>query len=175
MSAMSEARGCAPAATSGCEPVQDGARLRRDALGQLQWRRDDGVWVGPVTPVRAFPIQAPQAEVALLGPDGRELAYWADPGVLPPAERALLQQALGEREFLPRILRLVEVSSFATPSTWTVETDRGRTRFVLKGEEDIRRIAPGVLLVQDAHGLHYLIRDPQRLDRHSRRLLDRFM
>lgn len=156
------------------QPASD-ARLRRNALGQLQWRGDDGVWVGPVTPVRAFPIQAPTAEVALLGPDGHELAYFADLATLSAADQALLRAALAEREFLPRIERLVEVSSFATPSTWTVDTDRGRTRFVLKGEEDIRRLAPGVLLVQDAHGVQYLIRDPQRLDRHSRRLLDRFM
>lgn len=173
MSVKPETQGIARAAGEGAAEAD--ARLRRNALGQLQWRRDDGVWIGPVTPVRAFPIQAPQAEVALLGPDGHEVAYWSDPAALAPGERALLEQALAEREFLPRILRLVEVSSFATPSTWTVETDRGRTRFVLKGEEDIRRIAPGVLLVQDAHGVQYLIRDPQRLDRHSRRLLDRFM
>lgn len=167
--------GQASATTVGAVADLAGERLRRDALGQLQWRLEDGSWVGPVTVVRAFPIQAPEGEVALLGPDGHELAYWPDPGILPPADLTLLRQALAEREFLPSIERLVEVSSFATPSTWTVDTDRGRTRFVLKGEEDIRRIAPSVLLVQDAHGVQYLIRNPQRLDRHSRRLLDRFM
>ncbi|MDM7463769.1 MAG: DUF1854 domain-containing protein, partial [Tepidimonas taiwanensis] len=49
------------------------------------------------------------------------------------------------------------------------------TRFVLKGEEDIRRLARDVLLIQDSHGVQYLIRRPLELDRHSRRLLDRFL
>ncbi|WP_333709481.1 DUF1854 domain-containing protein [Tepidimonas ignava] len=151
------------------------ARLREDALGRLHWRGDDGQWCGPVTPVRAFPIQAPHGEVALVGPHGHEVAYLATLDGLSADDRALLLQHLQRHAFLPRITRLVEVSSFATPSTWTVDTDRGRTRFVLKGEEDIRRIAPGVLLVQDAYGVQYLIRDPHTLDRHSRRLLDRFM
>jgi len=82
---------------------------------------------------------------------------------------------LQEREFLPEIFRLVSVSSFATPSEWVVETSRGQTRLTLKAEEDIRRLSPGVLLLSDSHGVQYLIREPQRWDRHARRLLDRFM
>ncbi len=150
-------------------------RLRRSESGLLQWCSDGGQWLGPVVAVRAFPIQAPREHIALIGPDGRELAHLASLDALAPDTRALVESALAEREFLPRILRLREVSSFATPSTWTVDTDRGPTRFVLKGEEDIRRVARDVLLVQDNHGVQYLIREPQRLDRHSRRLLDRFL
>ncbi|WP_334135896.1 cyanophycin metabolism-associated DUF1854 family protein [Tepidimonas sp.] len=150
-------------------------RLRRTESGWLQWRDDDGQWLGPVTAVRAFPIQAPREHIALIGPDGRALADLPSLDALDPPVRALVEEALAEREFLPRILRLREVSAFATPSTWTVDTDRGPTRFVLKGEEDIRRVAPDVLLIQDSHGVQYLIREPQRLDRHSRRLLDRFL
>jgi hypothetical protein len=41
---------------------------------------------------------------------------------------------------VPKIRRLKSVSSFATSSQWTVETDRGETTLVLKGEEDIRRL-----------------------------------
>ena len=41
---------------------------------------------------------------------------------------------------MPEIRASSRVSSFATPCTWTVATDRGDTEFVLKGEEDIRRL-----------------------------------
>jgi hypothetical protein len=41
---------------------------------------------------------------------------------------------------MPVITRIVSVASFATPSTWQVETDRGTATLVLKGEEDIRRL-----------------------------------
>ena len=89
--------------------------------------------------------------------------------------RALLAEALEQREFMPRLLRVHAVSSFATPSTWDVDTDRGRTQFVLKGEEDIRRLGHRLLIVNDAHGVQYLIRDLHRMDAASRKLLDRFL
>lgn len=149
--------------------------LRRNATGRLEWQAPDGEWVSGVVPVRAFPVQAPDRYVSLMGPDGHEVAFIESLAALDAQTRSLLEQALDEREFTPVIRRLLEVSSFATPSTWTVETDRGVTRFVLKGEEDIRRLARDVLLIQDSHGVQYLIRRPLELDRHSRRLLDRFL
>ena len=76
---------------------------------------------------------------------------------------------------MPVILRVNSVSSFATPSTWEIDTDRGPTRLVLKSEEEIRRLAPPALLIADAHGIHFLIRDRYALDAHSRKLLDRFL
>jgi hypothetical protein len=76
---------------------------------------------------------------------------------------------------MPVIERIVSVGSFATPSTWEVDTDRGRTTFVLKGEEDIRRLAAPALLIADSHGIQFLIRDRRALDQHSRRILDRFL
>jgi hypothetical protein len=156
-------------------PAVNTRTLRRNARGQLEWLGPDGRWLAGVTVVRAFPIQAPDEHIALLAPDGHEVAHVDSLAALDPDTRALLEAGLAEREFTPVIQRLLEVSSFATPSTWTVETDRGRTRFVLKGEEDIRRLTRDVLLIQDAHGVQYLIRQPQNLDRHSRRLLDRFL
>lgn len=76
---------------------------------------------------------------------------------------------------MPEIAQLLSVSSFACPSTWQVRTDRGDTALVLKGEEDIRRLSATRLLIADANGIQYLVRDLTRLDRHSRKLLDRFL
>jgi hypothetical protein len=89
--------------------------------------------------------------------------------------RALLEEELASREFMPEIRSIRQVSSFATPSTWQVETDRGETSFVLKGEDDIRRISASTLLIADSNGIHYLLRDLQALDKPSRKLLDRFL
>ncbi len=33
----------------------------------------------------------------------------------------------------------------------------------------------GVMLIADAHGVQFMIRDVSALDRHSRKLLDRFL
>ena len=76
---------------------------------------------------------------------------------------------------MPETRRLNSGSSYATPSPWQVDTDRGAFEFVLKGEEDIRRLGGGALLVADSHGVQFLIRDLFALDRHSKKLLDRFL
>lgn len=150
-------------------------RIERNPMGRLKVRTPDGVCHEPVTAVRAFPIQTPDANISLVGPGGHEIAWIVALADLPPDQRALLEQELHQREFMPVIQRLLEVSSFATPSAWTVETDRGRCKFVLKGEEDIRKLNRTTLLVIDSHGVQFMIRDPQSLDKHSRKLLDRFL
>ncbi|WP_028605280.1 DUF1854 domain-containing protein [Ottowia thiooxydans] len=149
--------------------------LHRDAFGRLVLIDSEGQEHVGVVAVRAFPIAAPDEGVSLLNIDGHELAWVPDLSTLDQPKRALVAQALEQREFMPVLQRLISVSSFATPSTWEVETDRGSTSFVLKGEEDIRRLGPDLLIVSDAHGVQYLIRNLPDMDKHSRKLLDRFL
>ena len=149
--------------------------LVRQLSGQLHFTAADGQDRGPVVPVRAFPIAAPDEGVSLVGSDGHEVAWIDDLRLLAPAMRTLLQEELALRDFMPVITRLVSVSTFGTPSVWTVETDRGLTSFVLKGEEDIRRLQPTGLLIAGAEGVQYSVRDMAALDRGSRRLLERFL
>jgi hypothetical protein len=107
--------------------------------------------------------------------DGKEVAWIDALDDLPPAIRTLLQDELDGREFMPEIAHIASVSSFATPCTWFVRTDRGDTEFVLKDEGDIRRIGDASLLVADNHGIHYLVRNMFTIDKHSRKILDRFL
>jgi len=150
-------------------------QLRRNSFGQLELRCADGSLHEGVVPVRSFPIAAPDQGIALVSQEGHELVWLERLDAVPDGPRQLIEEELGSREFVPEIRRLVEVSSFATPSTWTVETDRGENRFVLRGEEDIRRLSGRMLMIADTHGIQYLIRDLKSLDRHSRKLLDRFL
>lgn len=150
-------------------------RLERNALGRLVLIDAEGVAHVGVTPVRAFPIAAPDEGLSLVGPEGHELAWVERLEALPAELRDLLQEELAAREFNPVLRRVMSVSSFSTPSTWSVETDRGPTRFVLKTEEDIRRLERGRLLITGSQGIVYLIPDLLALDRASRRLLERFL
>ena len=149
--------------------------LQRDAFGRLVLTDAQGQAHVGVVAVRAFPISAPEVGISVVDVDGHELAWVPRLDELDDARRTLLTEALEQREFMPRLLRVTAVSSFATPSTWDVDTDRGRTQFVLKGEEDIRRLGHGLLIVNDAHGVQYLVRDLHRMDAGSRKLLDRFL
>ena len=127
-----------------------------------------------VVPVRAFPIAAPYEGLSLVGPDGYELAWVDRLDALPQDMRRLIEDELAPREFVPTIEQLLAVSGFATPSTWRVVTDRGPLEFVLKAEEDIRRLEGGALLISSSEGLQLRVSDRFGLDRASRRLLERF-
>lgn len=149
--------------------------LQRDSFSRLVLTTREGVRHVGIVAVRAFPITAADEGLALVSAEGKEIVWIDRLGDVPDAQRRLIEEELASRDFVPEIRRLREVSSFATPSTWTVATDRGETNFVLRGEEDIRRLGSGGLLVADSHGIQYLIRDLATLDRHSRKLLDRFL
>ena len=150
-------------------------QLRRDTFGRLLLTDADGETHVGIVPVRAFPIASPDQGIALVDPHGHELAWIDRLGDLPDEWRTLVESELAMREFMPVINRIVSVSSYATPSTWQVKTNHGDTRLVLKGEEDIRRLAPPALLIADSNGIYYLIRDRNALDQNSRRILDRFL
>ena len=150
-------------------------QLARDSFGALTLTTADGVAHQGVSPVRAFPIQSPEQGISMVLHDGQEVAWIDDVADLPPAIRALVQDELEGREFMPEVLHIASVSSFATPCTWYVRTDRGDTEFVLKDEGDIRRIGDASLLVADNHGIHFLVRNMFTIDKHSRKILDRFL
>ncbi|MBB5610095.1 MULTISPECIES: DUF1854 domain-containing protein [unclassified Janthinobacterium] len=149
--------------------------LTRDNFGKLVMTAEDGQVYHGVAPVRAFPIQSPDEGISLVQGDGKEVAWIDHVDTLPEPARTLVKEELEGREFMPEISRVVSVSSYATPCTWQVETDRGPTQFVLKGEEDIRRIGATSLLIADNHGIHFLIRDMFEIDKNTRKILDRFL
>ena len=148
--------------------------LVRNPAGRLVFTDVDGTHEG-VTPVRAFPIAAPDECISITDSDGHELAWIEKLSDVPVAVRDLLSEELAHREFTPEIIRIVQVSSFATPSTWQIATNRGDAELVLKAEDHIRRLAHNALLITDSYGLSYLIRDVEQLDALSRKLLDRFL
>ncbi|MBV8124573.1 MAG: DUF1854 domain-containing protein [Burkholderiaceae bacterium] len=150
-------------------------RLVRDSFGQLVLTDGAGQVFDGVTPVRAHPISAPDEGISLVGPDGHELAWVERLSGLPTPERELLESEFAAREFVPTVLKLKAVSTFSTPSQWTVDTDRGESQFILKTEEDIRRLGDGRLLIGSSHGIHYLVPDRFALDRASKKLLERFL
>jgi hypothetical protein len=150
-------------------------QLSRNAAGRLVLADAQGRTHEGVVPVRAFPISAPDEGLSLLGEDGHELHWIKRLSDVPEYVRVLLEAELTQREFMPEINRINQVSSFATPSKWQVSTNRGDTELLLKGEDQIRRLTHTSLLITDGHGVSFMIRNVESLDKHSRKLLERFL
>ena len=154
--------------------MSQSCQLKRDTLGRVVFEDAQGnIHVG-VHPVRAFPITTLNDGIGIMNQSGKEVFWYPDASNMPAAEMKLIQEELEAREFMPVIQKITKVSTFATPSIWDIETDRGPTRIRLKGEEDIRRIAGNTLLIADSNGLQFLIKDATQLDKVSKKLLDRF-
>jgi hypothetical protein len=94
---------------------------------------------------------------------------------LPHAMKALIEDELARREFMPKITRIKAVSSFTTPSKWRVTTDRGETELLLNAEDHIRHLPPTALIITDGYGVSFIIQNIDKLDQASRKLLDRFL
>lgn len=151
-------------------------KLIRNTAGLLQFTASDNTVHEGVFPVRAFPISSPaNGGLSLLNKSGHELAWIESLDDLPNEMRTLIEEELAQREFMPEILKIIRVYSFATPSTWLVKTNRGDTELTLQSEDHIRRLTHTSLLISDSHGLSFLIREIDQLDNHSRKLLDRFL
>jgi Domain of unknown function (DUF1854) len=152
----------------------DSIRLSYDAFGRLVLVLSSGETHAGIVPIRAFPFSAPTEWISFCSEQGREVAAIADLRVLDHETRTLLERDLARREFLPVILRVFSVSAGAEPTQWHVETDRGDVHFSLTSEDQIRRLGPGVLIL-DAHGVRYQIPDISRLDALSRRAVRRYL
>lgn len=148
--------------------------LSRDPFGHLVLSRPGAPDV-IVTPVRSFPISAPDEGISLVDAQAQEQAWVERLQDLSDTPQRLIAEDLAQRDFKPEILRIHQASSWATPSRWDISTDRGPAVLTLKSEDDIRRLSANALLIADACGVHFLVRDLTALDRASRKILDRFL
>ena len=150
--------------------------LHRNTHGRLCLTLADGTLHEDITPVRAFPIAAPEEAISLVGSNGKEV-YWVDQlAELPAPMQQLLAEDFAVREFVPEVLQIEAIDAISVPSTWTVRTDKGVAKLTLKAEEDIRKLeGRHHLLITSRDGVQYRIRDARQLDKASQKFLERFL
>src|SRR6187431_2953642 len=137
--------------------------LTLDASGQL-WARAPGEAFLAVFARRAFPLSNPDSHVSLVDEHHFERACFVTLELLAPEAREVLQRALEQGDFLPKITHIVAVVQEATLSRWLVDTDRGPRRFIVDQEDHVRPLEDGRHLISDSHGMRYLVPAPSALD-----------
>ncbi|MFO0824323.1 MAG: DUF1854 domain-containing protein [Gemmataceae bacterium] len=150
-------------------------RLDLDGWGQLVLTDADGRSHVGVEPVRCFPLSDPSRGIVVCDQTGHELVWIPDLAELPTELRGCLEDALASREFMPVLVRILAVSAGTEPSEWDVETDRGRTRFRLSSEDDVRRLSADRAMITDASGVRYLVPNLRKLDDSTARVLERYL
>lgn len=156
-------------------PAISSFQIHRDEVGRLVLTAADGAQHVGVEPVRSFPLSDPERWITLLDGHGHELVTIDELAKLPAEARQLILRELGEREFLPRIERVVRVQDSKEPEIWDVITDRGPVRFLLGDSDDIRRLGPHRAILLDVHGGRYYVTDSRQLDPRSQQILARYL
>lgn len=143
-----------------------------DELGQLMFRDGETVYED-VNPIRLFPLSKPNQWISLVdNQTGKEILCIDDLTKLPDRQRTVLEAELSKREFVPILKRINWVSGNSEPCEWRVETDRGKTSFIVKHEDDVRRLGEHGVLIIDSFGIRYFIPDRNQLDSYSRRIIE---
>ena len=149
--------------------------FERDAWQRLILVMPSGERYAGVEAVRAFPLSDPLRSISICDSEGREIVYLESLDAVSPENRAIIEVELAQREFVPRITRIINHPTDAEPAEWKVETDRGVTSFHVDNTDAVRRQEPCQISIVDSLGIRYLIPDTTKLDAASRAVLDRFL
>ena len=147
-------------------------KLSRDEWSHLKLVDAAGNEFLDVAVVPLFPISASKQWVSIISKAGEEIACLDSMDGLSACNIALLEEELALREFIPIIEKILKVSGITEPCEWFVETNHGSTNFVLKTEEDVRRISAKAVNITDANGIRYIIEDMKKLDKRSRAFVE---
>lgn len=144
----------------------------RIQAARLQFRDGEGADWRDAALVRLFPLSEPERWVALIATDGRELGIVRDLAELSPDNRRLARHELRRRYLVPQVLRILACRVRGEVVQWSVETDRGRRKFLTKGlREQAKEPLPDRLAIIDVEGNRYDIPSLAALDPDSRRRL----
>jgi hypothetical protein len=152
--------------------VAAGWRLDRRPDGGLDFVAADGTRHHDVDVRRGFPFSAPEGGVAVLTAGGAELVWIDSLSACDPSLTAILEAILAEREFMPRVERIVSVKE-GRPTEWSVVTDRGPHRFSVAHPDDVSRQPDGGVVLTDTDGIRHRVPPASALDPRSQRLLER--
>jgi hypothetical protein len=146
--------------------------LSRDEWNHIVVTCADGRVFKDVSVIPLFPITASQRWISLVNSEGEEIACFESLDGISPQTLKLMEEELAMREFVPVIEKVISVSGTQEPCEWVVDTNHGRTSFVIKAEEDVRRVSAKSVVFTDANGIRFRVDDMRKLDSRSRAFVE---
>jgi hypothetical protein len=144
------------------------ARLGRDDLRRLVIKTQNGAGetetFEDVRLVRSFPLTCPDRWIGVTDSEGRHLGMIAALDQLDEATRALVDEELEKRYFIPTISRVVSFKIKMGVHSWDVISNRGPRRFDVRERDDYRPLKNNRLIIRDVDGNRYEIEDYLALD-----------
>ncbi len=147
-------------------------RFWRDSWQQLFLENGSGP-EGPIKVKRAFPLTEPDRFIVITDIEGEFIGMLDTCRGLDPDSFRVLEEELEHEYFLPQITKINSIKDEYRVMNWSVETDRGpRTFEVTNRRQDIRWLSDDHVVIQDADGNKYEIKELSQLDSDSQQLLE---
>jgi hypothetical protein len=145
---------------------RNGNRLEIRREGEDDWQQ--------VKLVRLFPFTEPERWISIVDKDNKEIGILPDLKGFSAEDLRVLRDELRLRYLVPEIIHILSIRDrVAMMAEWTVETDRGKAKFLMRNLRDkLQEPLPGYLSLTDMEGNRFDIPDVAALDRRSRRLLE---
>ena len=127
---------------------------------------------------RCFPFSDPGHYISIREPeaDGREIGLIEDLLALPKEMRAMLEEQMNLRYFIPQIQRIHSIKEEYGYAYWDVTTDRGGCRFTVRmGGGSVYSVGANRYLVNDIDGNRFEIPDLYKLTAREIKQLDLFI
>ena len=129
-----------------------------------------------VTIARAFPLSDPGHYIGLRDGKDQDIGMLRSLDGLDADSRALAEEELARRYFLPKILRVNDVKEEFGFTTWDVETDKGPRTFTVRHMRDaVQSLTPTRVLVTDSDGNRWEFPDVRQLDDKSYGIMQRVL
>lgn len=155
------------------EPSQ--VKVIRKEGGALELRYGEEVYY-PIRVKHAFPFTNPNSYIIILNEEGKQIGMVEDINSLDEESRKNILEDLDAVFFIPQIQRIIGVKERFGSSRWIVETDRGIKEFATRSlSESVQELENGHIIIVDADGLQYEIRDINSLPPKSRAILGRII
>lgn len=148
----------------------EGLRLWRGNDGQL-WGEAEGQEARSVRVCRLFPWSHAGEYVSLRDAEDEELALVTRMANLDDDSRAALEVSLAEAGFVMEVEAILAVEEEIEIRTFEVRTTQGLRTFQTERDAWPETLQGGGLLIRDVAGDLYAVRNPERLDAKSQKLL----
>jgi hypothetical protein len=150
--------------------------IYKDGFNRLRLKIEGGEDYEEVQAAMSFPLTNPDQFISFFevkdGKRDKEIGIIEDTKKLDSKSRKLLKEELKKVYFMPQITKINRMKELHGVMKFDVDTDKGPREFETRYKEDIRKMTGGQIIIKDADGNRYEIKDYRRLDQRSRNLID---
>ncbi|MBD3182718.1 DUF1854 domain-containing protein [Candidatus Poribacteria bacterium] len=151
-------------------------QIYKDEMNRLMLKMEGEEEDQEIAASMDFPLSNPERFISILtlkdGKKDKEIGVIDNIRKLDSKSRKILKEELKWTYYMPRITKINYLKEDHGIMQFDVETDKGHREFETRYKEDIRRLSGTRVIIRDADGNRYEIKDYTKLDPRSISLID---